>query len=203
MIQIPYNYIKALFAITPKKDVKDYLRGIRIEPGTTDTVAVASDGVRLVALRASQGVAQKIEPFTIPYDVCKNIVSNKGSCLDVQFVQIDLNRWQVTCANGVKLEFTPVDGAYPDWRRFFRKEPGPNGVGDAAQFNWQLLADMEQVARIAFGYKANMKGNVAHVCFNGQAHTFVLCPEHREYAGVVMPLRDGVAMKPVAPEWVK
>lgn len=203
MIQIPYSYIKALFAITPKNDIRFYLCGVRIEPSTTHTVAVVCDGVRLVALRTQQGVAHKMEPFTIPYDVCKNIVSNKGSCIDVQFEQIDLNRWQVTCANGMKLEFTPVDGVYPDWRRLFKAQKNADDVGKAAQFNWQLLADMEQVARIAFGYRANMKGNVTHVCFSGREATLVRCPEHPEYAGLAMPLRDDALMKPIAPEWVK
>lgn len=157
---------KALLAIAPKKEVRYYLVGVLIDP---KGYAVATDGHTLLSVRieAFDGV-----PFIIPRDVLTSAVKATGSKGCIAISQKTLQ----PTGTAMTIDFTPVDGKFPEWRRVLPTEYS----GEAAWYDSELLERCRSVLR-------EIGGSKVFVTQNGTGPGLVETPEG--YALVVMPMR--------------
>lgn len=183
----------AIFAaamhIAGKKDVRYYLNGMLIEPGSDGAVCVATDGHRLLVIRTN--VPWSLGAMIVPRAACEHIAKIKAP---VQFVR-DGDKGAAVSGQA-KFGFTPIDGRFPDWRAVFPSERGdlhPTG------FDPMLLEGVMKSAKVLiteFGALRGRNKSALALKLHGESSSLMAVTALREYspvthaAFVVMPMRD-------------
>lgn len=187
----------ALLAVSKaasKEETRYYLNGVLIEARERHVTYVASDGHILIAAREDLDGARDtplIGDFIIPLNIITRfklaqlkkfpfaVLSKKGDNMAIEF-------------NGERIEFLPIDGTFPDWRRVI-----PSKIsGDTAQFNPALLSRLSAAKKI-FG-----ETELITIAHNGSAPAVVSFGADTKNAfGIVMPFR--AVAEPCVPKWVK
>lgn len=168
------NQLKALVTVAPKNDTRQYLNGVLCDPAG---YAVATDGGIMLAVRTEpfDGGA-----FIIPRAACELAIKAAGKCprLSVEDHEFE----------PVGIRFAPVDGHFVDWCRAI---PLCKATGEAAQFNPDLLMQLQTAARHLHGKKRAI--SISH---NGGGPALVDVGPNA--LGIIMPWRA----EPLTAEYV-
>lgn len=191
---IDLKILAAVAKAASKEEARFYLKGVKIEAREKHVAYIATDGHILIAARAERykdDGTPLLGDWILPSEVIarykpasfKNfslaILSSNGTKLAIEF-------------NGEKIEFLPIDGAFPDWRRALPSEIS----GETAQFDPALLSRLSAAGKM-FGGDGRL--TIAH---NGGGPAIVSFGSGIEDAfGVIMPLRS--AANPKLPAWTK
>lgn len=156
-------YLKAALIPASTEKVRYYLMGVYMDPAG---FAVATDGHRAFVAR--------IEPFDgegyiIPADAVKRALTGYKDA------EIEVTRERVGA-----VQYVPVDGTYPDWRRIIPADM----TGVIAQFNPAYVADAGKIGKLLGAERLT-----AHIHHNGDGPAGVTFPGCEDAFMVLMPIR--------------
>jgi hypothetical protein len=190
---IPVDTIKALLLIAAKKDIRYYLKSVCIDVRATDSVAVVTDGHKLMAV-SLEYIGNRCAPFVpgqyiIPRDVLDAFKPGNRAPVTVT---INATARTVTLYGGGATVTAPlVDAQYPDWRRVVPLTCS----GEVAQFNADYVG--------AFGKAHKLMGGKYSpaIVHNGNGAARVLLAG--DTVGVLMPFRENDSTpKFENPDWL-
>jgi hypothetical protein len=175
---IPADTIKALLTIAAKKDIRHNINSVCIDVRTSDAVAVATDGHKLLALPLT---ATDDAPALVPgqYIIRREALEGVKAVLKRPItVTIDPTTRTATIDNGSTVASSLLmDATYPDWRKVV-----PLTVsGAVSQFNADYIGAFGKVHKLLGGAYSPA---IQH---NGDAAARVILPG--DAVGVLMPLR--------------
>jgi hypothetical protein len=167
--------IRAAIHTAAEKDIRHYLRGILIEGESNYTRVVSTDG-HIASVQGYNVENTGTAVFILPLTTAKMIGAKDKIC---EFTSEDDGKTWAMKTNSVNVNFLPVDGKFPDWRRIVPK-PIYDIEQKPSQFDPELLIRFSKAAKI-LGQKTVI---VTHNN-NGAALVSIGMPN---YAGVIMPL---------------
>lgn len=197
------NTLKALIEMAAKQDVRYYLNGILIE--SDSRAMVATDGVALMATWSdpdklddqgadADGLAIG-EHVMLPRDIAVSAVKLAGKNPHMELTKRD-GKYYLD-----NLQFTPIEGRYPDWRRII---PGST-IFDAdhapGQFNPDYLSTIKKAYRLMEGKGPKTASDIA-IFHNGPTDPAFVTSAGTSGSDafcVLMPMRLGDALKPFKP----
>jgi DNA polymerase III sliding clamp (beta) subunit (PCNA family) len=175
------DLLKAALVCASSEETRYYLRGVHL---ATSGHLVTTDGHRMFVARLAERPATDV---IVPYDAVAAALKLAGArCKEIE-IDLAVNRIG-------QIQFTPVDGTFPDWRRIVPTgEETPSTTAalyDGAEhvhFNNRYVGEFEKMADILCG-KSTTGQSVLHprtasdpclVTFGDRADCF----------GVIMPVR--------------
>lgn len=186
--------LRAVSRFAAKKDIRYYLVGIRIESNPVQTRMVGCDGHTLAVHRAdAKGDNENAWEGIIPLDAVNTLLkmkpihkslANEPITLTVQDTGEIRADW---C--GQSLNFRPVDGVYPDYKRVIPR----NVSGESAWYQPEYLQRVEDAAA-DLGLKKDYLFR-----FNGTNSS--LATIGNNMVAVIMPMRDMLSADTVGTEW--
>ena len=170
---IPTDLLKAALLCASSEETRYYLKGVHL---STSGHMVTTDGHRLFCAKLSEAVLTDV---IIPLDTVKaalKLAPKKAGT-------IELNG---NTLGGVT--FTPIDGAFPDWRRVIPPAEGfkPGEDQTPAHFNPDYIYDLGQMAH-ALGSKSGC-GFRMHAWDNESPHGVTF--GRSDCFAVIMPMRQ-------------
>ena len=199
-VQVYLPALKAVSRIMAKADIRYYLNGVYVEATAKETVLVTTDGHRLLATRReAENTIDAPVNFIIPGDIVKMMLANcmaGGRRLKdavVRTVPVELReggRWAAPMyrlGSRCFVEFEPVAGKFPDWRKVIPKKIPANDK--PTPFRPQYLVDFENAAR---DLGNAMKGTCAVTALHDGEMVVIRTAYAGDtgYFGVMMGLRD-------------
>lgn len=192
VLQVNPKYIRSLrHLMAANGEIRYYLKGVQvIADEKRGKFYTATNGHVLGVYHEPwrDGETPCSAEFIIPGDVVKAIKPRKR--LDQAVLERVGEQWKFSALDGADLQFTPIDGKYPDVRRVIPTKPS----GELAHFNYDYLADFNRVGRDGWGMKYSVSvfpnGLSAALVKNGCA----------DFVGAIMPLR--VADDETLPDWL-
>lgn len=202
-LTVPAAYIAVLKLFVGKQDIRQYLNGIALEIGASESRAVATDGHRLgmFRIKSEQPYVSPTDPLInilIPLELLQGIKAkgeveiSLGECevlepLPGQQRDLSVRRPVTLTYAGVSVSGMTTDARYVDFRRSIPQKTS----GEAAQFNPLYVGDLHKAAHL-LGYK--LGGGIAH---NGTLPALIHLDEN--FIGVIMPWRRDAPSD--APDW--
>lgn len=188
-ITIQTNYLRALMAVAPKKDVRYYLNGVRIETGEFGAIGVATDGHIMVVIRLDE--EPRPESVVFAPNVWK-LTGIKDAEVTLTYSP-PVGESDARCTldySGGQLVAAVQEGRFPDWRRV-----APQSVSlVSAAIDSTLIARLDTVAKMLAKHAA------AIVSHNGPENpALVSFTRYDNVFGVVMPMRHEQLTAP--PAW--
>ena len=175
-ISIKLSHIRAAMTHAARMDIRNYLNGVLIEVNTqNELLIVATDGHR--AFIGNAGKLDEInEPMQVivPLDILKIITK-----LKVDTVLLTKNESGAWAIGG--MEFKPVDGTFPDFRRIV---PAQHNENAAHNFNWKYLTEAQNALATWCGAKKFYTRLISN------SHSAVMTCDSSEAFVVVMPIND-------------
>lgn len=172
---LPTDMLKAAILCASSEETRYYLRGVFI---STTGHMVTTDGHRMfVGKLAERPVADVI----IPLDDVKAALKLAGS----RVTEIELNGNTLHNIN-----FTPVDGTFPDWRRVvptgeeLPAKDKPDDLPGRVHFNHAYIGDMAKMGKLLDGESMLHPVSASHPCL-------VTFGEREDCLAVLMPMRRG------------
>ena len=176
---IPTDLLKAALVCAASEESRYYLRGIHL---STTGHLVTTDGHRMFVARLAERPTADV---IVPYDAVTAALKMAGA--RVKDIEIDL------AANRIgQIQFTPVDGTFPDWRRVVptgeetpSTKPGANDGPEHVHFNHAYIGDFAKMGKLLDGASMLHPVSASHpalVTFGERADCF----------GVIMPMRRTV-----------
>lgn len=194
--KISFNpkWLKAAALIAARRDIRYYLNGVLVEVFDHEARLVATDGHRLCILRKLVEGAAPMR-FIVPTDI-----------LDLLKPQAKYAKAEATFSYnpetpvakvmldymGVGIQFTPIDGKYPDYSQTMNKASAPSG--EIATINAAYLHDFKRMLETAFGPDRLWTPSVWH---NGEGPAAITYKGREDFFGVVMPMRDRSSYTPL------
>ena len=181
---IATDLLKAALVCASSEESRYYLRGVHL---STSGHMVTTDGHRMFVARLTDRPAVDV---IIPLDCVKAALKMAGA--RVKEIEIDL------AANRVgQIQYTPVDGTFPDWRRVVptgeetpSTKPGANDGAEHVHFNHRYVGDFEKMADILCG-KSTLGQSVLHP--RSASHpALVTFGDRADCFAVLMPMRRAV-----------
>lgn len=175
------DLLKAALVCASSEETRYYLRGVYL---TTSGHMVTTDGHRMFVARLAERPTVNV---IVPYDAVAAALKLAGArCKEIE---IDL------AANRIgQIQFTPVDGTFPDWRRVVptgeetpSNKPGANDGAEHVHFSGRFVGDFEKMADILCG-KSTTGQSVLHPR-TASDPCLVTFGERADCFGVVMPIR--------------
>lgn len=176
-IQIPAPALRAVALFAARKDVRHYLKGVRVEASAKATRVTASDGNTLAIFQCPQENEIEdltgVESFTIPIDTVSMVPRA------AKFVTASQS--ELRTETGVTLSFKPVGGVFPDVRRVIPRQVS----GQPSHINPDFITTLTKAAK-HLGVRAE---NVFlhHNGTDGVPATLAGAPE---FTAVLMPMRE-------------
>lgn len=193
-ITLDRSGLRAVSRFAAKKDIRFYLVGIRIESNPMQTRMVGCDGHTLAVHRAdAKADNENAWEGIIPLDAVNTLLkmkpihkslANEPISLTVQDTGEIRADW---C--GQSLNFRPVDGVYPDYKRVIPRTVS----GESAWYQPEYLQRVEDAAA-DLGRK-----NGYTFCPNGSNSS--LAKIGMDMIAVIMPMRDYLSLDTVGTEW--
>lgn len=175
------DLLKAALVCASNEESRYYLRGVFL---CTSGHMVTTDGHRMFVARLAETPSADV---IVPYDAVQAALKMAGA--RVKEIEIDL------AVNRIgQIQYTPVDGTFPDWRRVVpsgvevpSSKPGANDGAEHVHFNNRYVGDFEKMADILCG-KSTLGQSVLHP--RSASHpALVTFGERADCFGVLMPLR--------------
>lgn len=195
-------YLKALLRVAAEQDIRYYLNGILIE--TTPEGGkfyVATDGHRLGVFHEGWG---KEEPETVRIIIPRQVVAQAKLLkpemyrnLSATLKPLDAKKWTYDTLDDVSLNFAPLDGKFPEWRKVLPAKIS----GDAGDYNWRYLYDFNLLAQ-----DAGLNSLHGVLFYQNGDDPGVITAGSADFVGILMPQRMGdVKHKagPALPAWFK
>lgn len=175
------DLLKAALVCASSEEARYYLRGVHL---ATSGHMVTTDGHRMFVARLNERPSIDV---IVPYDAVAAAIKLAGA--RVKDIEIDL------AANRIgQIQFTPVDGTFPDWRRVVptgeetpSTKPELNDGPEHVHFNHAYIGDFAKMAAILCG-KATQAQSVLHVT-TASGPALVTFGERADCFGVIMPIR--------------
>jgi DNA polymerase III sliding clamp (beta) subunit (PCNA family) len=147
------------------KDIRTQICGVRLEFRNNNCFIVGTTGT-MVGVFKQYADMPDIE-VTIPHDVIKRI--NKKA--DYVTLRLDNGQWVI---DGI--EFRPVEGFYPDWRRVIT---APDVIQEQVMVDPELFAKGAKAIKYAFGSKVmpgtlSTQGGEGIIMHVGDSNGFVM-----------------------------
>ena len=203
-LTIDHDIIKALLLMTPKQDIRYYLKGVLVDVRAQDVTLVATNGHALLAVPYVDNIEgdRLIGQWIIPREALEAVKPCKAGRSSLP-IAIEIVRAMIpnperpdtiTITGATTTTTKPIDGRYPDWRRAV---PGSASL-EVAQFDPALIATFGDVHAL-LGGSEKFKPVIHH---NGRGGALV-SGLGRDALGVIMPLRvDTDDMQhPGLPSW--
>lgn len=171
------KHLKAAAVCAAKNDMRHTINGVYVEYLSKEIRTVATDCAVMAVLRESNAAEYTDWSFITPIDV---IAAIKGEIVEFEPIAGSENIRAIVFG-GNAIEFRPIDGRYPDYRRVIPETTS----GDAADFNPELIGRFAKVAK-------ELKVKSACVVFqqNGRHEAAgVTITGYDDFIGVIMPLR--------------
>ena len=193
MFVLSRSKLKAALVCAAKADVRYYLNGVLLERTPNgDLHYVSTDGHRLFAgvQHADWRTAKEqhgLFTMIIPRDTIEQAVKGKSSTDMIDLRPVSGRFWVLG-----NVQFTPVEGKFPDWRRVI---PNLDGKTESpAMFNWAYINDAEKALSLWYGVKQahgylRQYGDETAIMTGKDASAFV----------VIMPLRSNGYEAPLTP----
>lgn len=179
-ITIKAYYLRALAHLTSDEPSRPAMHGILLDATRPEnTFLVATDGRAMGVIRIEGKAFSKPVSVIIPPDVVS--AHARRGVNDVVVSRERNNKWKIKSAD-LAIYFTPIDEAYPDWRRVIPRTLS----GVPSQINPDLLATMKKVDYILNGRRIHGV-TIRHNGPDG-ANIVRLCGCD-EFFGLVMPFR--------------
>jgi hypothetical protein len=196
--RINLNALKAVSLFTSKEATRYYLQGVNIEFYPDCTIYTATDGHRLFVYR--DVLPGDHEPNTlsgsviIPLAHCAPFKATARDLARQPFARIEGEPFDVSKGaatsfkltwQGTAIEFKPIDGTFPDWRRVLPPRDVASLEAPPAEicFNFDYLASFAKAGAIVDGVKPSLipngDGGPAWISFGHHVPCF----------GVIMPMR--------------
>lgn len=189
-MKINSNYIKAALLFAAPDDTRHYLNGVCFDFSKKTAAMVATNGHIMIAhsLGSDHGRDGEIR---VPRDALDAAVKTKAPEIDVDF--------DTRTINGV--EFKPIDGRFPDWRRFIPRKPCSGISGQFDAYYVGLCAEAKRLIKREpkrKGHWGELNPVIAH---NGKEDAAIVDFGDPEWVGVIMPMRAGDVPAKL-PKWV-
>ena len=176
---ISTDLLKAALVCASSEETRYYLRGVYL---TTSGHMVTTDGHRMFVARLAERPTADV---IVPYDAVTAALKMVGArCKEIE---IDLATNRIG-----QIQFTPVDGTFPDWRRVVptgdetpSTKPELNDGPERAHFNHAYIGDFAKIGKLLGGASMLHPRSASHpalVTFGERADCF----------GVLMPMRRTV-----------
>ena len=197
--------IAVLKLFASDKDVRNYLNGIALEIGATESRLVATNGSMLGCIRIVSEQPEVTAPLTniiIPNDLLKSIKPSGMVEITIGDLETKDNGKgeQVPVSNsrpitltyaGVSISGKTIDGIFPEFRRVI-----PSKVsGQPAQFDPRFTGTLAKAWSIIHGGRGP---HLVGIGFNGTDGALIDLA-YEDFTGVIMPLRSNAISAPVAP----
>jgi DNA polymerase III sliding clamp (beta) subunit (PCNA family) len=178
---IATDLLKAALVCASSEETRYYLRGVHL---ATSGHMVTTDGHRMFVARLTERPAADV---IVPYDAVAAALKLAGArCKDIE---IDLAATRIG-----QIQFTPVDGTFPDWRRVVptgeetpSNKPGANDGAEHVHFNHAYIGDLAKMAVILCG-KADTAQSMLHPV-SASHPCLVTFGERADCFAVIMPVR--------------
>ena len=186
---IATDLLKAALVCASNEETRYYLRGVHL---ATSGHMVTTDGHRMFVARLTERPTADV---IVPYDAVQAALKLAGA--RVKDVEIDLT------ANRIgQIQYTPVDGTFPNWRAVVptgeetpSTKDGANDGPEHVHFNHAYIGDFAKMAGILCG-KATQAQSVLHVT-TASGPALVTFGERADCFGVIMPIRRKPDMQAV------
>lgn len=206
----PMDTLRALLTVAGERDVRFYLNGVCLDTTGPAPVFVATDGARMLVVRA-EPLVSTLPPgcYVIPramLEAVKPVKLGRGQgdapvtlTVEAALPGADTGRAELVGATTATAPL--VDGRFPDWRRVVPSKL----TGKPCQYNTDYLAEFGTVARLLVSAK---RGEMVFPTFahNGESGgrrmdaALVTFPRSPDAFGVLMPMRAD-PVPTVAPHW--
>lgn len=205
---VPAKIIATLKHFASDEDVRNYLNGINLEIGATESRIVATNGAYIGCFRVECEQPEVNAPLTniiIPKKML-NVIKPKGfveitiGALETEDnekgekVPVSLSRPVTLTYGDVQICGKTLNERFPDFRRVI-----PSKVtGEPAQFNPLYVGELGKAYRTLHGNKLNPAVGIG---FNGQDAALIDLGDEN-FVGALMPLRtESVNVPKTAPDW--
>lgn len=206
----PMDTLRALLTHAGERDVRFYLNGVCLDTTGPAPVFVATDGARMLVVRA-EPLVSTLPPgcYVIPRAMLEAVKpvklsrgqSNAPVTLTVLAPVAGADTGRAELVGATTASAPLVDGRFPDWRRVVPSKL----TGKPCQYNTDYLADFGTVARLLVSAK---RGEMVFPTFahNGESGgsrmdaALVTFPRSPDAFGVLMPMRTD-PVPTVAPHW--
>jgi DNA polymerase-3 subunit beta len=187
---ISTDLLKAALVCASSEETRYYLRGVYL---TTSGHLVTTDGHRMFVARLAERPTADV---IVPYDAVTAALKMVGArCKEIE---IDLATNRIG-----QIQFTPVDGTFPDWRRVVptgdetpSTKPELNDGPERAHFNHAYIGDFAKIGKLLGGASMLHPRSASHpalVTFGERADCFgVIMPVRRKPDMQAVQIRNGV-----------
>jgi DNA polymerase-3 subunit beta len=187
---ISTDLLKAALVCASSEETRYYLRGVYL---TTSGHLVTTDGHRMFVARLAERPTADV---IVPYDAVTAALKMVGArCKEIE---IDLATTRIG-----QIQFTPVDGTFPDWRRVVptgdetpSTKPELNDGPERAHFNHAYIGDFAKIGKLLGGASMLHPRSASHpalVTFGERADCFgVIMPVRRKPDMQAVQIRNGV-----------
>ena len=176
--------LRAISALAARDDIRYYLNGVLIEASTHTTRLVGTNG-HVMGIYDNIDQENELDgrvSFILPESALALLKPAKNK-LD----QVVIENGTLTVVGGASVNFTAVDGKYPDYARVI-----PDKVtGETAQFNPDYVADFKKAYKL-------LNAKTFHIHHNGHGGA-VVDFGLANFLGVMMPLRSSVSLESYNP----
>lgn len=119
--------LKSVAYAMSKEEIRYYLCGVLLEVIEGKATLTATDGHQLATVPLPYWHVEGEDcRIIIPANIINKVIGLKPK----EFIEISSNlddegalKWSITIDDGVKINFQPVDGNFPDYKRCLPKEP--------------------------------------------------------------------------------
>lgn len=170
------DLLKAALVCASSEETRYYLRGVYL---TTSGHLVTTDGHRMFVARLAERPTADV---IVPYDAVTAALKMVGA--RVKEIEIDL------AANRIgQIQFTPVDGTFPDWRRVVPtglEQPSdkPDDAPGRVHFNLSYVGDFAKMGKLLDGAPMMHPTSASHPAL-------VTFGDREDCFAVLMPMRRG------------
>ena len=184
---IKQSQLKALLLLAPKSDIRYYLCGVNVEYNQTTTRLVVTDGHKLGVFNHHSENNQGAGSLIIPRSVIENLPKAGKFDPELTITKCPINHasWTIVIPGGTQIVFQQIDGVFPDYRRVCQFTTD----GTVANFNYEYLVQFLKVQHALGG----SKGSTLNLYQNGNSSALVHLEGVPNFAGVIMPMRNGVS----------
>lgn len=198
----------ALF-VAPKSDARAYIQGVALEVASDEVRIMATNGSAMMVYRAVdcvEGVAST-EEFNIivpahALSIPKGVVTQKmrHQRAFVQITNMENGSYElqdgIGANQGAKIDFLPIAGVPPNYRRIMPAESAISGK--TAAFDPELLARFSKAAK-----EFDLKSTDVVLRHNGERAGLVALRGEENFIGLIMPLLRRETMTVEVPSWAK
>ena len=181
--EIPIEHVRAALIVAAKSDVRYYLNGVcfSLDPEKGRVLTIATDGHRLLVLRATSALAEcEAGEFIVPRDALEDAAKGVKAGTAINVSLDEDGRVGLTTLKR-QLTTRRVDARFPEWQRVMPYNPS----GEPAQYDPAYIADFGRVASL-FG-----KSGWIDVGYNGLSPALVTFGTTPDAIAALMPLRMG------------